>query len=93
MGNQFLSCNISTFSYLNQEIRFAIWYVQKLQALACTVPEHVFTNDDIMKYMDTSDEWIQERTGIKERGLLNGKMKLPQPWELKPQRLPSKELA
>ncbi|MCL4125910.1 UNVERIFIED_CONTAM: hypothetical protein GTU68_062706 [Idotea baltica] len=25
------------------------------------------TNDDLAKYMDTSDEWIQERTGIKER--------------------------
>ena len=31
------------------------------------VPENVFTNYDMMKYMDTSDEWIQERTGIKER--------------------------
>ena len=31
------------------------------------VPENVFTNYDLMKYMDTSDEWIQERTGIKER--------------------------
>jgi len=31
------------------------------------VPEHVFTNADMMKYMDTNDEWIQERTGIKER--------------------------
>lgn len=31
------------------------------------VPENVFTNNDMLKYMDTSDEWIQERTGIKER--------------------------
>ena len=31
------------------------------------VPEHVVTNDDLTRYMDTSDEWIQERTGIKER--------------------------
>lgn len=31
------------------------------------VPEQVVTNDDLTKYMDTSDEWIQERTGIKER--------------------------
>ena len=31
------------------------------------VPERVMTNQDLMKYMDTSDEWIQERTGIKER--------------------------
>jgi len=31
------------------------------------VPENVYTNHDLAKYMDTSDEWIQERTGIKER--------------------------
>lgn len=31
------------------------------------VPEQVVTNQDLKKYMDTSDEWIQERTGIKER--------------------------
>ena len=31
------------------------------------VPENVVTNDDLSKIMDTSDEWIQERTGIKER--------------------------
>lgn len=31
------------------------------------VPENVVTNNDLKKYMDTSDEWIQERTGIKER--------------------------
>jgi 3-oxoacyl-[acyl-carrier-protein] synthase-3 len=31
------------------------------------VPEKVFTNNDLLKYMDTSDAWIEERTGIKER--------------------------
>lgn len=31
------------------------------------VPENIFTNEDLKKYMDTNDEWIQERTGIKER--------------------------
>lgn len=31
------------------------------------VPETVYTNQDLTQYMDTSDEWIQERTGIKER--------------------------
>ena len=25
------------------------------------------TNDDLAEFVDTSDEWIQERTGIKER--------------------------
>ncbi len=31
------------------------------------LPERVVTNDELTKYMDTSDEWIQQRTGIKER--------------------------
>ncbi|PZX62778.1 3-oxoacyl-ACP synthase III family protein [Hydrotalea sandarakina] len=31
------------------------------------VPEQVVTNNDLLQYMDTSDAWIQERTGIKER--------------------------
>jgi 3-oxoacyl-[acyl-carrier-protein] synthase-3 len=31
------------------------------------VPSKVVTNDDLAKLMPTSDEWIQQRTGIKER--------------------------
>ncbi|MCA8939804.1 MAG: ketoacyl-ACP synthase III [Planctomycetes bacterium] len=31
------------------------------------VPDRVVTNDDMAKIVDTSDEWITERTGIKER--------------------------
>jgi 3-oxoacyl-[acyl-carrier-protein] synthase-3 len=31
------------------------------------VPKNVVTNDDLTKVMDTSDAWIQERTGIQER--------------------------
>ncbi len=31
------------------------------------VPEKVVTNDDLAQIMDTSDEWIRERTGIRER--------------------------
>jgi 3-oxoacyl-[acyl-carrier-protein] synthase III len=31
------------------------------------VPEHVVTNHDLEKRMDTSDEWIRTRTGIEER--------------------------
>src|SRR5215216_74856 len=35
--------------------------------LASRVPERVLTNDDLSTMMDTSDEWIRERTGIRER--------------------------
>jgi 3-oxoacyl-[acyl-carrier-protein] synthase-3 len=31
------------------------------------VPEHVVTNDDLAQVMDTTDEWIQQRTGIRQR--------------------------
>ena len=31
------------------------------------VPENVVTNDDLSQLMDTNDQWIQERTGIKQR--------------------------
>ena len=31
------------------------------------VPDNIFKNDDLLPFMDTSDAWIQERTGIKER--------------------------
>jgi len=39
----------------------------KIAGIGMYVPKNVFTNNDMLKYMDTSDEWIQERTGIKER--------------------------
>ncbi len=34
------------------------------------VPKRVFTNDDYSKILDTSDEWIRTRTGIRERRLV-----------------------
>ncbi len=36
-------------------------------ALGTAVPDRVVTNADLTRLMDTSDEWIQQRTGIKER--------------------------
>jgi 3-oxoacyl-[acyl-carrier-protein] synthase III len=35
--------------------------------LGCYVPERVLTNDELAALVDTSDEWIRERTGIRER--------------------------
>lgn len=37
------------------------------------VPDDVMTNDDLSKIVDTSDEWITTRTGIKERRILKGR--------------------
>ncbi len=39
----------------------------KIAGLGYYVPERIVTNEELTQYMDTSDEWIQERTGIKER--------------------------
>jgi len=39
----------------------------KIAGIGMYVPSNIVTNHDLTKYMDTSDEWIQERTGIKER--------------------------
>jgi 3-oxoacyl-[acyl-carrier-protein] synthase III len=38
-----------------------------ITGLGVHVPERVFTNKDLEQYVDTSDEWIVERTGIRER--------------------------
>ena len=35
------------------------------------VPDYVLTNDEISKMVDTTDEWIMGRIGIKERHILN----------------------
>jgi 3-oxoacyl-[acyl-carrier-protein] synthase-3 len=34
------------------------------------VPEHILSNEDLAKLVDTSDEWITTRTGIKERRIM-----------------------
>jgi 3-oxoacyl-[acyl-carrier-protein] synthase-3 len=40
------------------------------------VPEDILTNEDISKIVDTSDEWITSRVGIKERRILKGELGL-----------------
>ncbi|WP_439504601.1 3-oxoacyl-ACP synthase III family protein [Sediminibacterium sp.] len=41
--------------------------LSKIAGIGMYVPANVVTNNDLTKYMETNDEWIQERTGIKER--------------------------
>jgi len=38
-----------------------------ITGLGVNVPDRVVTNDDLARYVDTTDEWIVERTGIRER--------------------------
>ncbi|CAM3599400.1 3-oxoacyl-ACP synthase III family protein [Sphingobacterium prati] len=42
-------------------------FQSKIAGIGYYVPKNVYTNNDLTRFMDTSDEWIQERTGIKER--------------------------
>ncbi len=39
----------------------------KITGIGAALPEKVLTNDDLTAWMDTTDEWIRERTGIGER--------------------------
>jgi 3-oxoacyl-[acyl-carrier-protein] synthase-3 len=38
-----------------------------ITGLGCAVPDRVVPNEELAQYVDTSDEWIRERTGIRER--------------------------
>ena len=48
-------------------------YNSKITGLGYFVPENIVTNKDLSKFMETSDEWIEERTGIKERRWIDPK--------------------
>ena len=41
----------------------------RISQVAHYAPRQVITNDDLAEIMDTSDEWISSRTGIKKRHL------------------------
>jgi 3-oxoacyl-[acyl-carrier-protein] synthase III len=46
----------------------------KITALGCYVPPRVLTNQDLEKLVATSDSWILERTGIRERHIADPEM-------------------
>ena len=43
-----------------------------ISAVGKYVPEYVLTNKELESYVETNDEWITSRTGIKERRILKG---------------------
>jgi len=43
----------------------------KISGVAGFVPPRVMTNDDLSKYVETNDEWIRTRTGIRERHVVD----------------------
>jgi len=46
-----------------------------ITGIGAYVPKDIITNDDLSKLVDTSDEWIMSRVGIKERHVLKGEGK------------------
>jgi 3-oxoacyl-[acyl-carrier-protein] synthase-3 len=55
---------------LTLQIRPIVGCRAKITALGTYVPPQVLTNKDLEKMVDTSDQWIMERTGIRERHVL-----------------------
>src|SRR6201982_751535 len=45
-----------------------------ISALGCYVPPRVLTNRDLEKMVETSDEWILQRVGIRERHIAGPEM-------------------
>lgn len=45
----------------------------RITAIGSYVPERILTNNDLEKMVDTNDEWIVKRTGIKERRIASDK--------------------
>ncbi len=45
----------------------------KILGVGSFVPPRVWKNDDLRAFMDTSDDWVQQRTGIKQRHWVEGK--------------------
>lgn len=43
----------------------------KISGVAGFVPPRVMTNDDLAKIVETNDEWIRTRTGIRERHVVD----------------------
>ena len=43
-----------------------------ITGLGCNVPDRVVTNDDLAELVETNDEWIVSRTGIRERRVATG---------------------
>ncbi|MBU0489299.1 MAG: ketoacyl-ACP synthase III [Bacteroidetes bacterium] len=43
-----------------------------ITGIEASVPEYILTNQELEKMVDTTDEWIMSRTGVKERHILKG---------------------
>ena len=57
---------------------YKIWYIvmnkmlnSYIKGIGYHVPDRVINNEYFTQFMDTSDQWITERTGIKQRRFVN----------------------
>ena len=48
-------------------LRRGLVHGAKIAALGVSIPERILTNAELAGTLDTSDEWISSRTGIRER--------------------------
>ena len=44
----------------------------KITGIASYIPDYILTNDELATMVETNDEWITTRVGIKERRVLKG---------------------
>ena len=56
--------------YYRKELNYMSTIRAAITAIAGYVPETLLTNADLEKMVDTNDEWITTRTGIKQRHIL-----------------------
>src|SRR5437762_9705887 len=71
---QFAYCRLPlTFGALKLHKTMANKLTAAITAVGGFVPEDKLTNADLEKMVDTNDEWIRTRTGIRERRILKGK--------------------
>jgi 3-oxoacyl-[acyl-carrier-protein] synthase-3 len=59
--------SFSTLTSVVFSSKIAAMPQSKIAGIGKYLPANLVTNNDLLKYMETSDEWIQERTGIQER--------------------------
>jgi len=52
---------------MNDQDTTAVVLPVRIAGLGAYLPERIVTNDELVTYLDTSDEWIKSRTGIEQR--------------------------
>jgi 3-oxoacyl-[acyl-carrier-protein] synthase-3 len=64
-------CRVETGDYLDSAGKKTNPYRAKISAIGGYVPPGVLTNHDLERMVETNDQWILERTGIRERHILD----------------------